>query len=193
MHLHKQFNDVELLILLKEGQETALAAIYRKYWKRLYAAANFVLKDTQACEDIIQEIFLKLWLARKDIQVNISLLSYLYASVRHEVFRQIKSGKVREDIFDNLCECVPSEPGYENIEYKELYMQINASVEQLPDRCKIVYKLSREEYLSHKQIAAQLNISTKTVENHLTKALSFLRLSINQLLTLSFLAVLFNK
>ncbi len=190
MYSHPEDQD---WLALKSGQENALASIYKQYWQRLYHAAYAILKDPQACEDIIQEIFLTLWLQRERIEIKTSLSAYLYACVRYEVYRQIRAGRVREDIFDHLYERIQAGADYEQLEYKELYTQINAIVEQLPEKCKAVYKLSREQHLSHKQIAAQLNISTKTVENHLTKALSLLRLSLGQALTLELLAMILHK
>lgn len=192
MRLLSNLDDEELLILLKEDHESALAGIYKRYWNKLYVSAHAVLKDGQACEDIIQEIFLKLWLNRGVIHIQTSLSSYLYASVRYAVYRQIKTGRVREDIFDHIFERIQSGSDYDNIEYKELSMQITTLVDRLPEKCRAIYKLSREQHLSHKQIASQLNISTKTVENHLTKALSFLRISLSQLLTVELLYILFN-
>jgi len=191
MHLLPQSDDEGLLTLLQEGHEYALARIYKKYWDRLYLSAHAILKDSQACEDIIQEIFLKLWLNREVISIETSLPAYLHASVRYAVFRQIRSGRVREDIFDHLYERIQAGSDYDNIEYKELAQQINDLVDRLPDKCRAVYKLSREQHLSHKEIALQMNISPKTVENHLTKALSFLRVSLGQVLTIELLCTFF--
>jgi RNA polymerase sigma-70 factor (ECF subfamily) len=193
MRLLCNLDDEELLRLLKDDDESALAGIYKKYWDKLYVSAHAVLRDGQACEDIIQEIFLKLWLNRSVIHIQTSLASYLYASVRYAVYRQIKSGRVREDLFDHVFERIQAGPDYDNLEYKELNLQINALVDRLPEKCRAIYRLSREQHLSHKQIAAQLNISPKTVENHLTKALSFLRVSLGQVLTVELLFILFKK
>jgi RNA polymerase sigma-70 factor (family 1) len=193
MHLHTDTEDDNLLILLKTGDESALTYIYKKYWQRLYMSAHAILKDGQACEDIIQEIFLKVWLNRDQIQIRVSLPAYLFAAVRYEVYRQIKSGKVREDIFDHVCERIQAGPDYNDLEFKELNTKISEIIAQLPDKCRTVYKLSREEHLSHKQIAVQLNISPKTVENHLTKALSYLKLSLGQVLTLELMLLIMRK
>ncbi|MDN3582933.1 RNA polymerase sigma-70 factor [Mucilaginibacter flavus] len=177
-------SDTELVAQLQLGNELALAAIYRKYWQQLYLSAYNVLKDKLACEDIIQELFIKLWNNRHSIEINVSLKAYLYAATRYEVYRQVKNGKVTSDVFDRLFESLQTPVEYENIEYKELMTRVSLVVNTLPDKCREVYKLSREDYLSHKQIASRLNISTKTVENHLTKALRQLRTSLGSFFSL---------
>jgi len=93
-------------------------------------------------------------------------------------------GVSTSDVFDALANSLQSPATHENLEYKELVSQVNSVVETLPEKCREVYKLSREEYLTHKQIASRLNISTKTVENHLTKALKHLRTSLGTLFLL---------
>ena len=173
--------DLQLLDKLKSGDEDALTLIYKKYWQLLFTSGYNILKDRQACEDIIQELFIRLWNNRHAIEITVSLKAYLYASMRYEVYRQIRTGAVRADIFDELPERLPASSAYGNIEYKELIAQVSTVVDTLPEKCREVYKLSREEYLSHKEIASRLNISTKTVENHLTKALRQLRTSLGTL------------
>ncbi len=177
-------SDTELVAQLQLGNELALAAIYRKYWQQLYLSAYNVLKDKLACEDIIQELFIKLWNNRHSIEINVSLKAYLYAATRYEVYRQVKNGKVTSDVFDRLFESLQTPVEYENIEYKELMTRVSLVVNTLPDKCREVYKLSREDYLSHKQIASRLNISTKTVENHIAKALRQLRTSLGSFFSL---------
>jgi RNA polymerase sigma-70 factor (ECF subfamily) len=177
-------NDVQLIDRLKSGDESALTAIYKKYWQQLFLSAYNVLKDRQACEDVIQELFIKLWNSRNNIEIAVSLKAYLHASIRYEVYRQIRAGVITTDVFESLADRLPNPSNYENLEYKELVSQVNSVVETLPEKCREVYKLSREEYLTHKQIASRLNISTKTVENHLTKALKQLRTSLGTLFLL---------
>jgi RNA polymerase sigma-70 factor (family 1) len=168
-------DDVNLLLLIKLDDQTALNKLYKKYWRVLFLSAYNILRDQQICEDITQEIFLNLWDKRKRIEVKKSLKSYLYACIRHEVFRQLRKNAVKEDIFENLQDRLQTPIEYGNIEHRELIVKINSIVDDLPEKCRLVYKLSREEQLSHKQIAFQLAISTKTVENHLNKALHQLR------------------
>jgi len=186
-------SDVQLIGLLKADDEAALTIIYKRYWASLFSAAYNILKDRQSCEDIIQELFIKLWDCRAEVEISVSLKAYLYASVRYGVYRQIKTGSVRSEIFDDLIERLHTPTAYGSIEHKELLLQINRVIDTLPDKCREVYKLSREECLSHKQIAMQLNISTKTVENHLTKALRELRGSLGAAFILEALMFLLDK
>lgn len=171
--------DKQLIDRLKNDDAAALSVIYKKYWQQLYVSAYHILKDQQACEDIIQELFIKLWNKRHAIEITVSLKAYLYASIRYEVYRQIRTGPVRCEIYDNLAYRLQTPESYNDIEYKELMVQVSEVVSKLPEKCREIYKLSREGHLSHKQIAEQLNISTKTVENHLTKALRYLRTSLS--------------
>jgi RNA polymerase sigma-70 factor (family 1) len=170
--------DTELIERLREDDDLTLKFIYKKYWSLLYSSAYNILQDQQVCEDIIQDIFISLWNKREQLEIKVSLKSYLFASVRYEVYRHIRYGAVREDIFDSVQERLHSPSEYGNLEYRELVSQINLVVENLSEKCKKVYKLSREEQLSHKEIASRLNISPKTVENHLNKALRKLRISL---------------
>lgn len=186
-------SDMQLIGLLKADDEAALSMIYRRYWASLFKAAYNTLKDRQACEDIIQELFIKLWDCRAEVEISISLKAYLYASVRYGVYRQIRTGSVKSEIFDDLIERLHTPATHNSIEHKELLLQINQVIDTLPEKCREVYKLSREECLSHKEIAMQLNISTKTVENHLTKALRQLRGSLGTAFILEALMFFLDK
>jgi RNA polymerase sigma-70 factor (ECF subfamily) len=170
--------DKDLMERLRGGDDLALKLIYKKYWNQLFSSAYKMLQDQQACEDIIQELFINLWNKREQIEIKVSLKAYLYASARYEVYRQIRNSSVREDIFENIHERLHTPSEYGNIEHRELLSQINSIVNNLSEKCKVVYKLSRDEQLSHKEIASKLNISPKTVENHLNKALRQLRISL---------------
>ncbi len=171
-------SDVELGERLKTGDESALEIIYERYWEKLFICSFNILKDRQACEDILQEIFIRIWNNRNKIEFSVSLKAYLFAATRYEVYRHIRHGSVTEEIFTQLHDRLHTPSFHGHIEHKELIRQIDFIIDSLPPKCKEVYKLSREEQLSHKEIASRLNISTKTVENQLTKALRHLRTSL---------------
>jgi len=162
--------------------EDAIVFLYKSYWKDLYIAAFRVLKDREACEDIIQDLFTRIWNKRNEIDIRSSFQNYLLVAVRYEVYRKVRESKKYESIMNGIIETIADQGAYDMLEYKELQGQIYNVIDGLPKKCKEVYRLSRIEYLSHKEISARLSISPKTVRNHLTKALHSLRISMNPLL-----------
>ena len=171
------YDETQALQRLANGDEIALAAIYHHYWKRLYIQAYNILKDRMVCEDIIQDIFLQLWRRRETLNITQTLPGYLSAATRYQVFHYIRKMPKREFLFENLEERISAGASLP-VEEKDLHEQINEIVSRLPEKCRVIYKLSREEYLPHKEIAARLHISIKTVENQLTIALRRLRVSL---------------
>lgn len=165
---------------LKEDDESALTIIYNTYWKLLYASAFNILKNKELSEDVVQNIFISLWNNRKQLEIKVSLKSYLYASTRYHVFAVIRKNKSisQIELLDDVDNRIKKTSPETKLMFKELVEQINSVIDSLPDKCRKVYKLSREEQLSHKEISQKLNISTKTVENHITKALKTLRVSL---------------
>ncbi|MGZ3871635.1 MAG: RNA polymerase sigma factor [Mucilaginibacter sp.] len=180
MKFEEGYNDAELVRKLKNNDEDAMIILYRNYWKTLYISAFKVLKDKEACEDIIQELFINVWNKRQEINIRTSLQQYFLACVRYEVLRKVRESKKYEPIVDELIETASDLSLYESLEYKELQNRLSVAIDMLPTKCREVYQLSRNEYLSHKEISNRLSISTKTVRNHMTKALHHLRISIQQ-------------
>lgn len=180
-------SDPELVNLLKGGDEKALQAVMSRYWESLYKMAAYTLDDLAACEDIVQEIFIKLWNNRENLNFSHSLRAYLFASVRYEVYRTVKIQLNRDSKIafhgNNSIEYFNPE---NKLEYNELMQDIEKLVSQLPQRCKEIYQLSRYDNLSHKEIASRLDISIKTVENQLTIALRRIRMAISKMLVLLF-------
>lgn len=174
-------NESEMLMeKLCSGDKKALSQIYNSYWKPLYISAFSILKNKEICEDIVQEVFLDIWKNRTKIKIKISLGSYLYACTRYKVYNHFRKNKnvIKEELFENLNIRVYQTTPMTILMHKELLIHIDSVVKSLPKKCKKVYKLSREKQLSHKEIGEKLNISTKTVENHITKALRIIRLSL---------------
>ena len=186
MSVNNGYDEKLLLQLLAKGNEDALAEIYRHLWKSLFVSSYNILKDKAACEDIIQDIFLQLWLKRETLVIKESLDAYLHSAARYQVFRYIKNNSGREIFFESLEERVTAPSPENDLQQKEISEIINTVVNTLPEQCRTIYKLSREQQLSHKEIASQLNISTKTVENQITIALRKLRASIGKITSFFF-------
>lgn len=185
-------DDNNILIRLREGDKKALTILYNNYWRPLYISSFNLLKDKEVCEEIIQDVFIEIWNKRADIQIKVSLKSYLYACVRYKVFAEFRKSK---DLPIALYEDLNNRFQYTSPEtqmmHEELKQQVSLVVESLPEKCKMVFKLSRIEQLSHKEISEQLNVSTKTIENHITKALKILRLSLGNVMSIELILSFF--
>lgn len=184
-------NDIDnnIVLRLRQNDEGALTELYNVHWRSMFISAYNLLKDKELCEDIVQEVFMGIWKNRASLNINVSFKSYLYACTRYQVFKQFRKNKdkIRLGLFDNLDQLFHSDSPETGLMQKEFARQVDAIVESLPEKCRKVYKLSRVEELSHKQISDTLNISTKTVENHITKALRILRIGISEIMIFFFM------
>ncbi|WEK35348.1 MAG: RNA polymerase sigma-70 factor [Candidatus Pseudobacter hemicellulosilyticus] len=181
------YKENPLLYQLIKGDPDSFTAIYRAYAEDLITWTYNILRDRDTCRDIVHDIFLSLWLKRDTLVITTSLEAYLYTAARYQVFQVIRKGKARESVFLKIEQRIWGEPVAESLVYqKELQERLVAAVNELPDKARDVYRMSREQHLSHKEIAEHLSISVKTVENHLTAALKKIRASMGDLLPLIF-------
>ncbi|WP_316823814.1 RNA polymerase sigma-70 factor [Pedobacter miscanthi] len=176
-----------LLVSDMQGDDrSAFEKIYNRYWSKLYLSAYQILRNKEASEDIIQEIFVSLWLKRSHTTVE-NLNNYLFTSVRFQVFKAIRDGKLRTDLLHDT-ELLVSPHNAENmLTEKEIAQRLDDSIELLPQKCREIFILSRKEHLSVKEISEKLNISPKTVENQITIALRRLRTDMGEFLFLTVL------
>jgi len=136
-----------------------------------------VLDDREVCRDIIQDVFMDLWLRRRTTFID-NLPAYLKVATRNKVFKHLRRGYITQKHLDSLEKISFSDATEEMVNFNELAEIFEKKVTELPERCKEVFRLSRIENLSNKQIAEKLDISTKTVENQITKALKYLHKSL---------------
>lgn len=168
-------NDEQLLCAIAMGNADALEQLYVRYWQKLFTAAYNVIKDKAICEDIVQEAFLQLWQRRETLAIQTTLQAYLFSMIRYSVFKQIKKEQTHSQVFRQLSERLQYITPEDIVVEKNIRSQLAIIVNSLPEKCREVYLLSREEQLSHHEIASRLNISTKTVENQITIALKKIR------------------
>ena len=152
-------------------------ALFNDHYSRLCAYAYNFLKEQEGSEEVVQEVFFKLWINRKEIHIESSMESYLYRSVRNASLNLIKHINIREKYKEyNRKEIEYSEQiNKDPMNASELELKIRASIDLLPEQRKKIFILSRYEQLKYREIAEQLDISVKTVENQMGKALQFLR------------------
>jgi RNA polymerase sigma-70 factor (ECF subfamily) len=184
MPAYGHYSDAELVALLKTDDHAAFNEIYDRYWKSLVQAAYQVCRRREDSLDICQTVFLWFWEHRQHVQVTASLKGYLYNAVKYKLANLIRNGKVRETLFDDLEAVDVQTYSSHELELKQLQAFIRQLVDELPPRCREVFLLSRDQQLSHKEIACQLDISEKTVEDHITKALTKLRTPLEKLATI---------
>jgi RNA polymerase sigma-70 factor (family 1) len=176
MAAYSAYTDQELVALLKQGDEHAFTEIYNRYWKRVFAVAVKKLGDFDEAKEVVQEIFISLWERREKVVVEGELASYLSVSVKYKIINRLDKHYIRKNYIDNL----PASAEVDNstqewLDFEEVKERLAKLVSELPEKCRLVFVMSREQGLSHKQIAEEMNISEKTVEAHLSKATKTLR------------------
>ena len=184
MHGYDLLTDGELTDLLKSNDRNAFTEIYNRYWKRLFGIAANKIKDLDDAEEIVQDIFVSLWRRRDDLNDIISLGSYLAISVKYRVKKTLEK-RYNAQKYADYAEYVMSMSGNsteEWMEFEELKSQLSQFVAELPAKCQLVFKMSRESGFPQKRIAEELGISEKTVEAHIGKALKILRTRLSQFL-----------
>lgn len=167
----------ELVTALVSGQENAFTEIYNRYWERLLGIAYNLTKDQVQAEEITQEVFISLWDRRGDVEI-VSLGGYLATAVKFSVFKSLVRQRRRQEILKENYTTLLFENTEDKIYTRFLKEYIDGVVEQLPEKCRLVFQYSRREGLSVNEVAQRLNISPKTAEAHLTKALKVIRLSL---------------
>jgi RNA polymerase sigma-70 factor (family 1) len=175
--------DDELVVLLKQGDELAFAEVYKRYAEKLAGFAGSKLYSLEDARDILHDVFVKLWEGREQLHITSNLQSYLFAVIRHRIIDKIRKNITREEYasaVQSMAVFYDSDAG-KQVELKELKKTIGDSLNQLSPRIKEIYKLSREEGLSNREIAEKLNLSEQTVKNQLSAALKHLRQTLGPL------------
>ncbi len=172
-----ELTEIEHFRALKQGDETAFEMIFRTHYQALCNYAFSFLRDRDEAEEIVQTTFFNFWEKRQNISIQTSLKSYLYRAVRNSCLNTLKHGKIKLK-HEQETMAISSE-GHETVAEsiigEELDQKIATAMLALPEQCRLIFKLSRFEELKYAEIADQLNISIKTVENQIGKALRIMR------------------
>jgi RNA polymerase sigma-70 factor (family 1) len=170
--------DDVLLTRMSNDDQEAFTLIYRRYWEELFVTAAKALRGQQEAEDVVQDVFLSIWNRRKELHIEGSLDAYLQVSVRYKAIHYIEKNITRRDYLALLTDvAVNNLPASIEIQLqlKEVQETIHNTVAQMPPKMQEVYRLSRQQHLTHKEIAKQLGISVETVKKHIQHAMQLIK------------------
>lgn len=173
------FNNEQLIPLLLSGDEQTFESVYKHFLKPLHVYAITMLKDEDAAKGMVQNIFLKLWERRQRLSFNGSIQAYLYGAVYNECLNYLRHEKVKINHQDHIIYSMSNKTDSENgMELLDLKLKLQQALNELPERCRTIFQLSRFEELKYQEIANELGISIKTVEAQMGKALRILRIKL---------------
>lgn len=181
-----EFSDAAVVRLLREGSERAFGQVFKTWFRPLHAYAFTILKDDTAAEEMVQNVFFNIWRKRDRLTIEGSVKAYLYRAVHNESLNYLKHQRVKTAYQVHYAH----QPGPESdradgrLVAGELSAHIRKALNELPPQCRAIFQLSRFEHLKYREIAEELDISVKTVENQMGKALRLLRVRLAEFLPL---------
>jgi len=177
MHLLSEETDEVLFDLLRDNSEKAFTVLYNRYWDKLLEVAFYKLQSQEDAEEVVQQLFLQIWNTRRQTVLKFTFRTYISAALKYTIYAKIAERKKRssvsldEESYENLAD--NSTQNW--LDFSQIRLEIETLVAQLPEKCQMVYRLSREEGMTTKEISGNMDISEKTVEGHLTKALKYIK------------------
>ncbi|GAB3659060.1 RNA polymerase sigma-70 factor [Echinicola sediminis] len=181
MRLLRNHTDPELVALLRQGDLNAFDELYRRYVPRVLGFARTFILDTDEAEEAVQEVFIKVWERRSQLKSELNFKSYLFTAVKNQLYNRLRTATKFVPVEDLSVDPMSGEMEInDRLTYQELERTAQTLLEELPQVQRKVFKLNKLEGLSHKEIAAQLNISVRTVEHHVYLASKHLKVNLLQ-------------
>lgn len=173
--LHK---DEYLFSLLRNDDEKAFTELYERYWKKLLARANVLLHCQEDAEEVVHDIFVSLWNKRATLHILHTFHTYVVAMLQYSCFKIL--AKRKRNPIKNIGAIEMRAPDLSTqqwLDFNDLREELESGVKQLPDKCQLIFRLSREQHLSDKEIAGKLDLSLNTVRTQKHRALQKLKTS----------------
>jgi len=163
---------------IRKGDITAFEALFHQYYPKLYQQAFHLIGQREVAEELVQDVFIKIWERRAQLLINTSVNAYLSTAVRHSCFNYVKSKMAQQS--NNLAiESLPFEPATDNpddtTQGEELKYIVEKALKELPEKCHLIFTLSRQAGLTYQEIADELGVSKETVKSQIKIALHKLR------------------
>jgi len=191
---YKVFDDDILLKLLKAGDGSALEEIYRRYSEPLFLAAFRKVRSKETAEELVQNLFISLWTKREQQQIQ-KLEPYLQSAIRYQVIDLIRSRILRERYMQYAKEqwAADENASESKLLLQELSLAIDNTIKKLPEKTQEIFRLSRYEHRSVKEIAQSMNLSEKAVQYHVTQSLKFMRLHLKEFMLMNSVMAVFAR
>jgi RNA polymerase sigma-70 factor (family 1) len=179
---YSTYRDEQLIDLLRSDNAAAFEELYSRYWQKLFYTAAKKLKNLHEAENIVQDVFLDIWQRRETLQINQTVGGYLAVAIRYRMINLLAS---KHRAASNNKELIQQATDADNslhhwLSFRELEHWLSEKVADLPEKCGMAFSL-KNQGLTQKEIARTMNISEKTVEMHIGRALKSLRTSFTQL------------
>lgn len=191
--LTAKVNEKQLVTQFVAGDEQAFEKLFKEHYQMLLKVASFLLQDTEQAEEIVHDVFMNVWQKRQNINPEASFRNYLITAVRNRCFNHLKAKKKTQSINDEeiwVEELVADTYTDTQAQVKDVQKAIDNAVEKLPQQCRLIFQLSRYENMSYKEIAAALDLSPKTIENQIGRALKALRTDLKDFLPLFLISII---
>jgi RNA polymerase sigma-70 factor (ECF subfamily) len=179
--LYSGHTDEQLLQLLQNSEEAAFTELYDRYWEKMLVRANMQLQSPEDAEEIVQDIFIRLWKRRETIVLKYSFHTYIASVLKYECYRMLAEKKTRK--LPTWYGDIPEKPDHSTeqwLDYEYVRAELEKTVQQLPEKCRIIFRLSREQGLTDIQIAENLQLSPKTIRTQMYRALKKLKTRLYQ-------------
>lgn len=172
-----EISDIELAHRVKLGEKTAFSQLFEKYAPRIYRFSRTYLKNESDSEELVQNVFLKLWEKRETLDTTQNLKSFIFKIAVNTIYDFVRRKNI-EHAFEDYARLnyqSSENSTWHSVIYAEMEQNLHHLVAQLPEQQQKIFQLSKTDGLTNDEIAKQLDISKRTVENHLYRALSFLK------------------
>lgn len=162
----------------------AFEQVFNLYYEALVIYGRSILRDQDEAEDIVQQVFVNTWEKRDETEIHTSVRALLYKSVHNACLNRIKHEKIKRNHADHELYVNTMVSQTDHLSHKELQLKVEDAINALPEQCAKIFRMSRFEELKYKEIAEQLGLSVKTIENQMGKALKILRIKLQDYLPL---------
>ncbi len=185
--------DKEIMMAIRKGDEKAFKTLFYEHYDQLYRNAYRYVEDAQVAEEMVQDAFVNFWENRRQTILTAGIKSYLFVSVRNLSLNYLKSRYARQkSLTVDASELQLEEMGNNHLDVRELEHLLAAAVRKLPEKCRIIFNLSRNHGMTYQEIADELNVSKETVKSQIKIALKKLQVALKEHWHLLLLLLLFD-